>query len=727
MKGPYKSGAEENTFIKAYDDIERTSKGQVRGPEAYPLLEIVQGPKQGAWFTVAYQKELTLGRASTNSIMLEDNSVSRSHAVLQSTGHGFTVRDIGSRNGTFLNNKKIQGDMPVKHMDAIKVGIYTLRFLEEPTEEPFEGESKEEHTPHTEPQSKADASVADLLSDLPEPEPEPEPMVPEALEIEQPEEDIVPVQQQAIVPQAAAPVVPVSVAGAKPPSKVARNLFILLVILGILGGGGYLAYRSGALDQLKAKLGGSKTKIADKPKTTPTTPITDKPKVLTPPVNDVAPAGQTVPVFIEADAKPVPAKVFYKEKELGTTPFRISVQVPVGQPQELTAEYFLDGIGEKWTEKLSFQVQKQDEVVPANFQAKLGQLKVKALPKNGDLYLEGKFPPGATQAKPLKVNNLSFDTPVYLPYGSYVAEVRMQETLEGSTSTVNSVRYRREFEMSAAAPEFNLEASDEAIKSFPAQINTNPPGAEVLVDGKKVGDTPFAGQLPTGRHKLTIRKEGFNDFEKELTIELNTPYTANFNLATSPAGEFINKGRQLLKAGQYNEAVSNLAEALKRNPEPTELAQVHMLLGQAFLKTQTYDQALAYFQKAKESPEYEKQADLGAAEAHAGLGQNDQALVKLINIVLNTKDEKIKSDAETLYHKISPMKSVLYVASDPVGASLSINGNPIGQATPVILSDLLVGSYRVNLQKDGFKPFEIRVQVPLSAIKPLIVKLQPVQ
>lgn len=722
MKGPYKSGAEENTFIKAYDDIERSSKGPVRGPEAYPLLEIVQGPKQGAWFTVAYQKELTLGRASTNSIMLEDNSVSRSHAVLQSTGHGFTVRDIGSRNGTFLNNKKIQGDLPVNHMDVIKVGIYSLRFLEEPTDEPFEGENKEEHTPHTDSVPSTDASAAELLADLPEPEPEPEPIVPEEIEIEQPQEEdrIIPIEQ-AIVPQAAAPVVEVA---HKQPSKGLRNLFILLVILGIFGGGGYLAYRSGALDKLKAKLGGSKTKIAEKPKTT--TPTGEKPKVLTPPpANNDAPAGQAVPVFVEADAKPVPAKVFYKEKELGTTPFRVSVQVPVGQPQELTAEYFLEGIGEKWTEKLSFQVQKQDEVVPANFQAKIGQLKVKNLPKNGDLYLEGKFLPNQSEKKPLKVTNLSFDQPVYLPYGSYVAEVRMPETLEGSTSTVNTVKYRREFEISAAAPEFNIEASDDAIKSFPAQINTNPPGAEIIVDGKKVGDSPFAGQLPTGRHKLTIRKEGFNDFEKELTIELNTPYSANFNLNTSPAGEFINKGRQLLKAGQYNEAVSNLAEALKRNPEPTELAQVHMLLGQAFLKTQTYDQALAYFQKAKDSPEYEKQADLGAAEAHAGLGQNDQALVKLINIVLNTKDEKIKSDAETLYHKISPMKSVLYVASDPPGAALSINGNPIGQATPVILSDLLVGSYRVNLQKDGFKPYETRVQVPLSAIKPLIVKLPP--
>ncbi|MCE9624516.1 MAG: PEGA domain-containing protein [Deltaproteobacteria bacterium] len=212
-----------------------------------------------------------------------------------------------------------------------------------------------------------------------------------------------------------------------------------------------------------------------------------------------------------------------------------------------------------------------------------------------------------------------------------------------------------------------------------------------------------------------------------MSIELNTPYTANFNLNTSPAGEFINKGRQLIKVGQYNEAIEQLAEALKKGPEATELAQIHMLLGQAFTKTQTFDQALAYFQRAKDSPEYAKSAELGMAEAYAGLGQNDKALVSLINIVLNTKDEKIQSEAETLYHKISPMKSVLYVATEPVGAQISINGNPLAQATPVILSDLLVGSYRVSIQKDGFKPFESRVTLPLSAIKPLIVKLQPLQ
>ncbi|MFO1464581.1 MAG: PEGA domain-containing protein [bacterium] len=684
----------------------------------------MQGPKHGAWFTVAYQKELTLGRAATNSIILEDNSVSRSHAVIQATGNNtYTVRDIGSRNGTFLNEKKIQGETPLKHLDTIKVGIYVLRFLEEATDEPYEQEVKEEFTPRVAEEaiqmtSEAQASVPEPEPEpepvaAPEPEPEPEPLVEKTLH-----EDI-----KNIVPAEAF----VPAAAAKGKSKGLRNFLILLVIFGLIGGSAYLANRAGAFKKLKAYLGASKTKIVEKPKTETEKPSGEVPKVVTPPKVETSPAGQAVPVFIEADAKPLPAKLFYKEKELGQTPFKISLQVPVGQPQELTAEFFLENIGEKWTEKVTFQAQKQDEVVPVNVQAKIGQLKVVALPKNGELYLEGKFQPNQAEMKPLKVSNLTFDLPVYLPFGKYVAEARMPETLEGSTSTVNAVKFRREFELTQAAPQFTIEAGDEAIKTFPAQINSNPPGADLLVDGKKVGQTPYNGNLPTGRHKLALKKEGFNDFEKELSIELNTPYTANFNLNTSPAGEFINKGRQLLKAGQYNEAVENLAEALKRQPEATELAQIHMLLGQAFLKTQTFDQALAYFQRAKDSPEYAKSAELGMAEAYSGLGQNDKALVALINIVLNTKDEKIQSDAESLYHKISPMKSVLYVATEPPGAQISVNGNPISQATPVILSDLLVGSYRVSIQKDGFKPFESRVSVPLSAIKPLIVKLEPAQ
>ncbi len=719
-----KSGADENTFIKAYDEMEK-SRTPIRGTEAFPLLEIVQGPKAGAWFTVAYQKEITLGRAATNSILLEDNSVSRSHTVLQASGSGFTVRDIGSRNGTFVNGKKIQGEVELHHKDLIKIGIYTLRYLQEATEEEFEME-REEMTPRLE------ETAAAAASGVPE-EHETGAAIPAVISeaAESPEEagageareramggggeKSINEDLQEIMEGELPPVAPLE----KTAVRSFKSLGILLLVLLVFGGGGYAAYRFGALEKLRTAFqgkGAPKGEIAGKTQAPP--------KVLTPQLSPPE-AGENVPIFLEVDSQPIPAKVFYRGKELGTTPFKISIQAPVGKPQELRAELFLEGLKEKFTDTQNFDVKQQDESVNVQFKPKLGTLNIMALPRDGQLYLEGKYAGTGEAGKSFKITEVSFDTPVHLPYGKYVAEIRIPEQLEGSATKVDAIKYRREFEIGEKSLTFSVEASDEAIKTFPAEIASQPSGAELLVDGKRVGDTPFKGNLPTGRHQLVLKKEGFNEFQKEVIIELNTPYVANFNMMTSPAGEYINRGRDLLKKQQFNESIAQLAEALKRNPEPTEISQIHMLLGEAFLQNKTFDQALAYYQRAGQSPEYEKRARLGMAEAQSGLGQKDQALIQILDVYMTTKDEKLKSQAESAYHKIYPMKSVLYVATQPVGAQITVNGNLIAQPTPVILSDLMVGSYRINIQKPGFKAFETRVTLPMSGIKPVVVTLDP--
>lgn len=726
MSGSPKQGLEENTFIKAYEDLEKSGKTPIRGPEAFPLVEIVNGPKQGAWFTVAYQKEITLGRASTNSIVLEDNSVSRSHAVLQASGNGFTVRDIGSRNGTFLNNKKIQEETPVEHLDVIKLGIYTLRFLKEPTEEAFQLDAKEEHTPPVEAQTQIGPMPEEPASEAePEAEAEAPEMVEEAEELPV-EADSAPAMDgdtsNEVLPEAPPPT-PVT---QKSTSKAVRNLMTLLLILVVLGALGYMAHYLGAFKKLQSYLGKTPAKVATKPEKPATPPVKPPVKPETPPtqVPQTPPAAQQVTAVLEADALPIPAKVFYQGKELGLTPFKINVPVPAGQPQELSAEFFIEGIEEKWIEKATFQAQKTDEAVSVKFQPKWGAFRLNALPKNSELIVEGSFEANPSQAKSYRLSGMTLGSAVYLPYGKYRAEVRVSEAAAGAPAPVPTPKFRQDFTLNAATPEFALSVSEDNLKSFPAKLNSTPPGAELWLDGKKIGQTPFEGKILLGSHKLILKKEGFGDLEKEISIGISTPYEATYNLMTSPAGEFVNKGREFLKKGQYNEAIEQLAEALKRNPEATELSQINMLLGEAFLQNKTYDQALTYFQKAKENPEYAARANLGIAEAQAGSGQKDQALIGLVDTVFNTKDEKLRSQAQTLYGKLFPMKSVLYVATEPPGASIQVNGNTIGQVTPVILSDLMVGSYRVSIQKDGFKPFETRISLPPTSIKPVIVKMQ---
>src|SRR5215217_8107435 len=53
-------------------------------------------------------KPLVVGRAPSSDIPIVDPTISRRHAELESTESGFTVRDLGSSNGTFVNGTRVE-------------------------------------------------------------------------------------------------------------------------------------------------------------------------------------------------------------------------------------------------------------------------------------------------------------------------------------------------------------------------------------------------------------------------------------------------------------------------------------------------------------------------------------------------------------------------------------------------------------------------------------------
>jgi putative nucleotidyltransferase with HDIG domain len=70
---------------------------------------------------------LRTGRLNTLEIVLDDTSVSRRHAEVRSSSHGWRVRDLGSTNGTFLNGTRLgPGEWPVRVHDIIRCGNVTL-------------------------------------------------------------------------------------------------------------------------------------------------------------------------------------------------------------------------------------------------------------------------------------------------------------------------------------------------------------------------------------------------------------------------------------------------------------------------------------------------------------------------------------------------------------------------------------------------------------------------
>lgn len=83
----------------------------------------------GAEVVPLVQDEVTLGKDDRNSVRLEfDASVSRLHAVLVRYPSGWTLRDVGSRNGTFVNGSRVAGEHVLRSGDEIRLGAVRLVF-----------------------------------------------------------------------------------------------------------------------------------------------------------------------------------------------------------------------------------------------------------------------------------------------------------------------------------------------------------------------------------------------------------------------------------------------------------------------------------------------------------------------------------------------------------------------------------------------------------------------
>jgi adenylate cyclase len=77
------------------------------------------------------KRETTLGRSKDNDIVLFDHAVSRKHAKITKTDQGHLLSDLGSFNGTAVNETLIQSVL-LNHKDIIKIGLNTLIFLSRP-------------------------------------------------------------------------------------------------------------------------------------------------------------------------------------------------------------------------------------------------------------------------------------------------------------------------------------------------------------------------------------------------------------------------------------------------------------------------------------------------------------------------------------------------------------------------------------------------------------------
>jgi len=96
-------------------------------PPGTALLVVQRGPNAGSRFLL--DSDLTLvGRHPDSDIFLDDVTVSRRHAEFYRSGNRFTVRDVGSLNGTYVNRERIE-ETDLTGGDEVQVGKFRLLFL----------------------------------------------------------------------------------------------------------------------------------------------------------------------------------------------------------------------------------------------------------------------------------------------------------------------------------------------------------------------------------------------------------------------------------------------------------------------------------------------------------------------------------------------------------------------------------------------------------------------
>jgi diguanylate cyclase (GGDEF)-like protein len=114
----------ERTRVTGVTDIAAGAPSHVGGA----CVIVIYGAELGRRLTLGTES-FEIGRSSSNDLFIDQESVSRHHARISCNGDTYSVVDLGSTNGTYVNDERIRSQRRLVDGDQVRIGRSILKFM----------------------------------------------------------------------------------------------------------------------------------------------------------------------------------------------------------------------------------------------------------------------------------------------------------------------------------------------------------------------------------------------------------------------------------------------------------------------------------------------------------------------------------------------------------------------------------------------------------------------
>ncbi len=122
--------AKDDKSTQIITDIQSILKSAEKEAESLPAgIVAVGGDLNGTLFDIVEGMDSLVGRNVDNQIQLDFEGISRKHCKFTWDNGKIYIEDLGSKNGTFVNNTKIKEKFELQKGDTIKIGTLAFKFL----------------------------------------------------------------------------------------------------------------------------------------------------------------------------------------------------------------------------------------------------------------------------------------------------------------------------------------------------------------------------------------------------------------------------------------------------------------------------------------------------------------------------------------------------------------------------------------------------------------------